>query len=54
MQKEEHVSVDGVVLMMYFENFMIYFRIGKEFDGTGMKGLEEGLRQGKQLNVMMY
>ena len=53
MQKVEHASVDGVMLMMYFEKFMMYFRIGKEFDAIRMKGLEEGLRQGKQLNVMM-
>ena len=47
MQKVEHASVDGVMLIMYFEKFMMYFGVGKEFDGIGMKGLKEGLRQGK-------
>ena len=47
MQKVEHASVDGVMLITYFEKFMMYFKVGKEFDGIGMKGLKEGLRQGK-------
>lgn len=47
MQKVEHASVDGVMLITYFEKSTMYFRVGKEFDGIGMKGLKEGLRQGK-------
>lgn len=35
------------VLMMYFEKLMMYFRIGKEFDVIGMRGLEDGLRLGE-------
>ena len=47
MQKVEHASVDGVMLVIYFEKFMMCFRVGKDFDGIGMKGLKGGLRQGR-------
>jgi len=51
MQKVEHASVDGVMLIMYFEKFMMYFRVGKEFDGIGMKG---GRREEVQDGEHMY
>lgn len=51
MQREEHVSVDGVVSMIYFEKIMIDLRIGKGFNVAGKKGLEEGLRLNKELNI---